>query len=319
MDLGTSFDVLSELLEEYEAHGRSVERVETTTETGQPERLHATVDLRIPFCTAAEGSTLSPKTATPTDDGLSIEFDAPVSLPNETDAAVAADTQAARVAGEDLLVTVSLDIDPAGDAEPPARDVGSDTTHSEDASPSGSTPEHGEPTDRAAHLAAVRNEDLPPYEDTDYLQLLYDTCETFTEMSHEIEMDVSSETVRRYMIEAGIHNPTSYDTAHDADAEAVTPESTTDSSVDIPDEQLVTDGAGLPGDLTVADVVDAVVDAMTVYEVQRELGLDGPRTRELLSQLNLLDLVVHRVTDAPENGRTYEEVAARIRQSAAVR
>lgn len=318
MDLGTSFDVLSELIEEYESRGNSVERVETTTAAGDPGRLHATVDLRIPLCPAAGELSLTPEAATVTEDGLSVEFDALVPTPEAADATVSADTQDARVANEDLLVTISLDVASAGDAEPTSRqDDESDPTGRVDASAQEQA--SGARSDRAAHLAAVRNDDLPPYEDTDYLQLLYDTCETFTEMSREIEMDVSSETVRRYMIEADIHTPASYDTGRDADDTTVSTGSVTENPIDIPDEQLVTDGAGLPADLQVSDIVEAVVDAMTVYEVQRDLGLDGPRTRELLSQLNLLDLVVHRVADAPEQDRSYEEVAARIRQSAAVR
>ncbi|MFD1600426.1 hypothetical protein [Halobellus rarus] len=57
------------------------------------------------------------------------------------------------------------------------------------------------------NLEAARDESVPPFEDTEYLQCLYDSCETFAEMSEKINMAVSDETVRRYMIDADIHSP----------------------------------------------------------------------------------------------------------------
>jgi hypothetical protein len=156
-------------------------------------------------------------------------------------------------------------------------------------------------------------------------------------MSERIEMDVSAETVRRYMIEADVHAPTSYETggaasgAGGADGSetpttedgATTEAESTDGadrggageyepSTSLPDEQLVADGIGLPESLTLHDVVDAVVDARTVHEVQRDVGLDYDRTRQLLTQLNVLDLVVGRV--AADRTVTVDVVADRIRQ-----
>ena len=64
-----------------------------------------------------------------------------------------------------------------------------------------------ERSDIGAELAAVRDDAIPPYKDTDYLQHLYDSCESFREMSERIDVDVSSSTVRRYMIDVGIHSP----------------------------------------------------------------------------------------------------------------
>ncbi len=202
-------------------------------------------------------------------------------------------------------------------------------------------------------LAAVRDESVPPYDDTPYLRRLYETCGTFAEMSERIEMDVSAETVRRYMIEADVHSPASYETADgtptssrgaagdtadgaetasEAAAETTTDtgraeqptgtagrgESTADddseTAASLPDEQLVADGIGLPEALTLHDVVDAVVDARTVHEVQREIGLGYDRTRQLLVQLNVLDLVVGRVAGEPDRTVTVDVVADRIRE-----
>jgi len=172
--------------------------------------------------------------------------------------------------------------------------------------------------------AAVRDESVPPYDDVPYLRRLYETHDTFTAMSEAIEMDVSSETVRRYMIEAGVHDPSSYDIVDDGDEEDGSgvdsapqpPETADDPMEDVPDEQLVTDGIGLPEGIRIEDVADAVVDSMTVYEVSRKLGLERHRTKELLKQLNLIDLAMRRVDADPERAVSYEEVADRIRQCA---
>jgi len=172
--------------------------------------------------------------------------------------------------------------------------------------------------------AAVRDESVPPYDDVPYLRRLYETHDTFTAMSEAIEMDVSSETVRRYMIEAGVHDPSSYDIVDDGDEEDGSgvdsapqpPETADDPMEDVPDEQLVTDGIGLPEGIRIEDVADAVVDSMTVYEVSRKLGLERHRAKELLKQLNLIDLAMRRVDADPERAVSYEEVADRIRQCA---
>jgi hypothetical protein len=172
--------------------------------------------------------------------------------------------------------------------------------------------------------AAVRDESVPPYDDVPYLRRLYETHDTFTAMSEAIEMDVSSETVRRYMIEAGVHDPSSYDIVDDGDEEDGSgvdsapqpPETADDPMEDVPDEELVTDGIGLPEGIRIEDVADAVVDSMTVYEVSRKLGLERHRAKELLKQLNLIDLAMRRVDADPERAVSYEEVADRIRQCA---
>jgi hypothetical protein len=225
---------------------------------------------------------------------------------------------------------------------------------------------------------------VPPYDDEPYLRALYDACETFVEMSDRIPMDVSAETVRRYMIEAGVHEPDSYDTragddeasegdgdgtdaadpdpgaSADPDPEATAAddpagdggddgpgaagptadgeagagagardgddparedasdgdgESSREPAV-IPDERVVADGVGLPEGVALADVADAVVESTAEYQVSRRLGLDHAETRRLLEDLDLLDLLHHRLADHERVATSYEQVAARIRRCA---
>jgi hypothetical protein len=207
---------------------------------------------------------------------------------------------------------------------------GGEERSSADSAPSSADPADGSDAAEPV-LEAVRDESVPAYDDTPYLRRLYETCDTFAEMSDRIEMDVSAETVRRYMTEAGVHSPTSYGTADgasdsaggsDAGADvresggAADPDPDPEESAALPDEQLVADGIGLPEALTLHDVVDAVVDARTVHEVQRALGLEYDRTRQLLTQLNVLDLVMGRVSGDAGPAVTVDVVADRIRQCA---
>ncbi|WP_076610208.1 hypothetical protein [Natronorubrum thiooxidans] len=157
-------------------------------------------------------------------------------------------------------------------------------------------------------LASARNDDLPPYDDVEYLQCLYDTFDTFTAMADILEMDVASETVRRYMIDAGVHEPASYDT------NTVVEDGADESAVE---NQLVADGIGLPEDIAIDELIDAIESSMTLYDVHRELDLERKQARELLEQLNLIDLVTKRLydTDEPERRPSRNEIAERIRNS----
>lgn len=354
MGLQPSFVILSRIVEQYESNGRTVRHVEATT---SEDALHVAMDLPVSLCSGSNSghSELTPEAATVTDrDELQVEFSSSIlaTLPPTTAAAVSASNQAVRVTDSGLLLTVELTIDPTEsetrhektDSEPldtePSAAKADESFGSMDRS---ATPSHNDESrshSELADLAAVRDESVPPYEDTEYLQRLYDSCDTFTEMGQTIEMDVTAETVRRYMIEASIHSPSSYNTAieaeqtdehrsaeetEDAETETETDPKTakptaeqspsvTDPVEPSPDEQLVTDGIGLPEGFQIADIIDAVIDSATVYEVQQHLGLKRQRTQELLQQLNLLDLVMGRLADDSEREVSYEEIATRIRQ-----
>lgn len=53
------------------------------------------------------------------------------------------------------------------------------------------------------------DDDHPPYRDPDRLAAVYDPDATFAEMTDALGVDVTPQTVRRYMIEHDIHDPTS--------------------------------------------------------------------------------------------------------------
>ena len=194
----------------------------------------------------------------------------------------------------------------------------------------------GPSSDGPAEVAAVRDPSVPPYEDEAYLRALYEHCDTFARMREAIEMDVSAETVRRYMIEAGIHEPDRYDTGADEatdDGARAAEEGLRASHSDVrgrtdagpPPEiadvrealELEAAELDLPDEFEMTDLVDAVVYGRSTHEVARELNLDHDVTRDLLRQLNLVDLVSYRLTEAADHETSYETVTARLRQGGA--
>ncbi len=293
MELQTSFDVLSSVVDGYESRGLSVETVDATADDADDGSVRATVEVAVPLAT--DDGTLVPESVTVTQAGdVRVDFSAGdrLCLPASRPGVVSATVEEARVTDEGIVATVALVVDPAASESP------SDVPVEPVADGSGDRPTvPGD--DTAEGLAAVRDESVPPFEDTPYLRRLYERCDTFAAMARLFETDVSAETVRRYTIEAGVHDPDSYTTDR------------TDPTDDLP-----VGNVDMPDDLTVGAVADAVVDARTSYEVSRRIGLDQDRTRDLLRRLDLLDLVTSRIDAAPDRRASPEEVAARIRQCA---
>ncbi len=65
------------------------------------------------------------------------------------------------------------------------------------------------PGSRVSTAAVATTESaVPSYKDPDALESVYETYDSFTEMTEALGVDVTSETVRRYMIQFDIHDPT---------------------------------------------------------------------------------------------------------------
>lgn len=60
---------------------------------------------------------------------------------------------------------------------------------------------------RCGASPATQPSSVPSYKDPDALQAVYDEYDTFPEMTEALGADVTSETVRRYMVEYDIHDP----------------------------------------------------------------------------------------------------------------
>ena len=350
MAVQTAVDVLARMLDGYGSSEQSIHHVGATSMEEGGDALHVDLEVGVPIGgTGIAGA--APAGAALTDEGaLTVRYptEAVTSFPSPPDADVSAVPTSARVGDAEVLVSVEVTITPTGDACVPDDTAAGDGTPSTDRRGDGTqSSDHAEPADGGAQttrstaatsggtedgdgeregnvpdaIEAARNEAVPAYEDRAYLRAIYREYDTFSEMRAVIDMDVSTETVRRYMIDAGVHDPNSYETSGDGSDDggrrAVASREESAGGADaIPDEQLVTDGVGLPDGLALEDLLEAVVDASTVYEVTRRLDVDQRRTRELLEQLDLLELVMHRVDDDHEREVTYGDVADRLRQVA---
>lgn len=165
---------------------------------------------------------------------------------------------------------------------------------------------------------ASEERDIPPFRDTELLAEIYTDCETFEEMTQELGMDVTAETVRRYMIEHGIHEPASYDTESASD-DTVTPSDGPDAG----DEEgaqtkvVIADGIGLPDDVTVETLIDTVKRSNTIFEVKQDIGIERQDALDMLQELNLLDLVMGRLADESSKNITRDEIIDRLREASA--
>ncbi|WP_135855104.1 hypothetical protein [Halorussus salinus] len=247
---------------------------------------------------------------------------------------------------------------------------------------------------------------LPAYRDPDRLREVYEVHDTFKEMTDALNVEVTWQTVRRYMIKHDIHKPSSaaeqgriaqdaekkpgktisetdnsntekqgsplknhqdvqpetensIDTdmeeavSRDGQTPSINDESQSDeqiqqeqgsdeqgqtespqeqSELQTPfleaedaqspneekieiDEEAIKQQVEIPKHLSLDDIQTAVRNAKTLYEVQDELGLDRTQARDLLRELNLLDLVQGRLATRELQDRTLEEINKRIQET----
>jgi len=297
MSVGSAVRELGRFLEECERNGGSVRDVEVGERSGAACDLEATVDLTLATPFSGDGG--QPVSLCP----AGIEADGRVRLAVEsTEPVVPADEYDVSVEPTDATVTddgrVALTLATAvpanGDAE---RDVVGDDIlavtdrdgeRQADGGADATEPDGG-------------NRDVPPFEDAELLGEVYDSQDTFAEMAEALEMDVTAETVRRYMIDHGIHQPNSYDTGEDGD--------------EVGSPAVLADGIGLPEGVTVDGFIDTVRQSNTIYEVKEEIGTDREDTLEMLRELNLLDLVTGRLAIEANREIGREEIIERLRQS----
>lgn len=145
--------------------------------------------------------------------------------------------------------------------------------------------------------------EVPPFKDPELLAAVYESCDTFAQMAEEIDMDVTGETVRRYMIQHDIHEPTSYKTGGDSSE---------------PQPVALADGIGLPDDVTVETLIETVKNSNTIHQVKRDIDIEREDALEMLKELNLLDLVVGRLATEGEREITRDDVIDCLREASAV-
>ncbi|WP_148415407.1 hypothetical protein [Haloferax sp. KTX1] len=288
MSVGTSLRRLGEFLEECERAGAASVRDSSVavTESG------ASADIEFALSPSDEAEspvrTRTRETA--------IESDGTIGLTLEIDDVVPSDHEHVDVDAAE----VSLD------AEPTAVVTVTTDAPSAEGSAGPDVPES---------LDSVRSPDVPAFEDTAYLEAVYARYETFDRMAAAFEMDVSDETVRRYMIAQGVHEPDSYETSLADESPVETPGPTAaDDSGGSP--EALADGIGLPESVTIDRLADAANDAKTIREFGKAIDLDRTEALELLQTLDLLEFVMGRLTTDDDPDVSRNDVVARIRQSA---
>jgi hypothetical protein len=385
-------------------------------------------------------------TATLDDGTLRIELDVATETPETTSdepappAAVTAETPdedgADRPVGDEQSTPADEDSSSERDATgSAATDSSAESAAGEDSAAALDSPDsegtersaESAPSEAAADSDAPASDGPPAYRDPDRLAAVYDPEATFPEMTDALGVDVTPQTVRKYMIEHGIHEPASRasdtlaqantdadeetgveeteserdaetternaettepeageahqtsaeatpadeersqrssdgveivdgdesaasdasdradtttesvasdadsaagDATADDDTAAATTQPTTetngdetdDATTDPPGESTAdtttttstaTDGGTqptrsavesleLPDEVSVAELVSVLTDSRTVYEVRRGLGIDDSRTRAILRQYDLIDLVTGRITQGSE-------------------
>lgn len=293
MAIGGQFRELGEFLDRCEQGERSVRDVRVTQGA---DGLVADVDVAVPLEDP-------PAVCSPRLDGdgtLRVGLEATRSFPRATETGLTVEPTDVTGSDGDIVVTLRATSPDAGTAER-------------------ATDGDGE---AEADTGERRDTDLPPFKDPDHLADIFAAHDTFGEMAEAIDMDVTAETVRRYMIDYGIHEPSSYTTQQvspagdDGEAEDA-PEGDATSTVEPqPEEPVVlSDGIGLPEDVTVDTLIETVKRADTIHEVTREVAVEREDALEMLERLNLLDLVVGRLATEGERDISRAEILDRLRDA----
>ncbi|WP_327053911.1 hypothetical protein [Halomicrococcus gelatinilyticus] len=354
MAIGGAFQELGQFLDECEQVADAVEDV-TLTDRGS---LTADVELTLPV---GEATLSTPSIGS--DGTLRVGIESPESVVPASDYDVAVEPTCASVT-DDGAVRVVLSATAPGTNGSPAdglSDAPSSAPEGDGRDPDGSEFNEertaDQKTGRSAYEAAraadpsestttsksthVSDNDLPPFRDPELLSAVYDSCETFAEMADELDMDVTAETVRRYMIDFDIHQPNSYATGDDAEDEVEESEvggqddegrndgetgptaragnGATDVAAGTQQQVVLSDGVGLPDDVTVETLIETVKQSNTICEVRREIDVDHQDALDMLQELNLLDLVVGRLATEAERTITREEVVDRLRAASATK
>lgn len=171
--------------------------------------------------------------------------------------------------------------------------------------------------------------ETPRHRNPAALRDVYEECDTFSEMTAALDVDVTPETVRKQMISHGIHEVESQsdgtknndETKRESTerAEPVTDDervedmpATLDHSLPTASTDAMRSDGGVPLDLTVEEIKEIVDSSRTIREAQQYLKLDREQTKTYLQELNILDLVVGRLPKNENKNVSESELASRL-------
>lgn len=168
----------------------------------------------------------------------------------------------------------------------------------------------------AAELVQTANGGVPAYKDPEALRAVYEQYDSFPEMTDALGVDVTSETVRRYMVQFDIHDPEGEDLATDGEtADEMDTGASPDESVE--QEPDVEATIGSPGERqstpkAAGQTAEPPADR-SVAAVLAENEPTGTDDRQVTDGSGVsADLTVSQMFHAVESSRTVYEVAQRI-------
>jgi hypothetical protein len=343
MTVGDAFTQLGDLLSALEANDIEVTAVDTD---GVAAGESLGVDLRLEIPTDGGGSGLSFGRAAGVPDGER----ASTTVQGGTGTADGGDEAAAAT----------------GPSETDDQGAAASGSESEPAAGSGAAETNGAPADTDGHacdrpdcdarfgsadaltvhrFAAHDLPDEPLHRHEPALEAAYRAYDSFPRMADALGVDVTPQTVRRNMIDGGIHDPASpgpevgstdeqpsseEDRAvTDGSGAAAGPDSRASGAPDggptagepaagtrdAGDDAGHEDGADPPSEsvvegVTAATLREAVVEGGSLRAAAERLDRGRDETRELLSELGLLDLVHGRVANRPERAERREAFEA---------
>lgn len=334
MEVGDSLRNLADVVDEIE--GTSAEVVEATPNGFETGEFVADIRVRIPADPSAEiGSSQSA-----TDSGLATDEDA---ADRDTDETTTPDDSSIRDRRGDEPTDVTTEGN-AGtkDGASISGSASSDSPENDDAATEGSAPvvcnvegcdadfdsEHG----MRIHRTKTHGPAGPDY-DREVLREVYDSHDSFGDMREALGVEVSAQSVRRWMMDRGIHDPGNSSPADEGTSDGdPTDEETAggkpaagtngtepsavpeDASADRTRLPAVDDS--LPEGVTATTLREAVEGADTLYDVQTDLDVDRGTARDLLSEYDLLELVHGRVADRRRREELKEEIDDRLKANA---
>lgn len=159
--------------------------------------------------------------------------------------------------------------------------------------------------------------ETPAYRDPETLRDAYQAHDSFPAMREALDVEVSAQTIRRHMIQHGIHDPTAGETESEDSGQSAASSATADGEAleTVPLAETLPSEITVPEDITLAALKEAVRTADTLYEIQQQFDLDREETRQLLGELDLLELVHGRVATKHEREELKAEIDSRIRHS----
>lgn len=301
MGVNETLCLLGGFLDEWDRDVITIRSVTVSEEGGTDGRAVAEVSLDIPIV-SAEGDTegrigYAPTISSGGTLGVTLETD--LSVPESESIADVEPVDATINADGTATVAVNLTVAETDEHAVDEYSTGSGLSEAQQ--------RRDEPTENGQTKSRTteRKRDVAPFKDQELLQEIYETHDTFAEMADALDMDVTGETVRRYMIDYDIHQPNSYQTASPATTE----------STETDDQEMVvlSDGIGLPENVDIEDLIETVNRSNTIYEVKEDLNLERSEAHTMLKELNLVDLVMGRLTNDKSTDITREDVVDRLR------